>query len=396
MKCPVCNSVDIEDYLKEKIPIFILPVPEKLAKKVKIENIHLKICKMCSHIFQTDINKEQIELIYNEFYENYTQDVSEYTKAIYEKRFMDFFGKNGNKGKKLLDIGCGVGALFPFFEKQGMQGFGIDPSKNIDILKKNNPNIMVFTDFFERNNHNVFETKFDFIIMRNLLEHIINFELFFDVLKHYVKKGTKIYIEVPDIEYYLKNSVPLFYTHEHINYFTPFTLKILLEKKGFNVIKQLNGDAPSFIMCGEYTGITNSKKKHNENEFNVKKQFVEEINELQIKMEELFAKESHIILYGIGLTAVWIINFCLDKTSAKIEIIDDNENYHGKVIQGVGEKLEIMPKIGNLNNALIVITTSPVYHEKIEEKIKEIFTGTYKIGYIKNKNINVKVIKNVK
>lgn len=389
-KCPVCGSRCTEDYLDINLTSFFFPVPDDVIKKIKKEPFKLIICQNCSHIFQTEIKKDLIDLIYNEFYMYYNLDTSIEFQDVYRERTIEFMKVvlSQKKDQKFLDIGCGEGTYFSFFETIGYKCFGIEPSGKAKIAKERNPHANISDEYFETSETNIFNTEFDIILMNWALEHIVEIESFFKKLKRYVKIGTKLIIQVPDIQYYIDNNLALFYVHEHINYFTIETLSLLLERKGFQIVGQKYGDCPSILICGEYTGTGSKKEINYSGSLRMKKKFINENDELKNKINEILLKSDKIILYGMGLLAFWIGDFCLDKVDlGKIELIDDNEYYHGKVVPLFNKKLKIFSQGYNLDETLILICTSPIYHNKIRKVIKDKFIGNYKIATIKNNDI---------
>lgn len=393
IECTVCGSKNTEMYLDKIMPTFLFPVPQELIEKVEFRHVYLYICNHCSHIFQTRVDKDLINLIYNVFYEHYNLDTSAQFQEVYYERFKEFFVRNSNSGK-LVDIGCNKAPLFPFFESMGLECYGIEPSKrNAEIAMKNNPKSHISNVFFEASGKNVFGEKFDVIQMNFVMEHIIDLDEFFEKLEMYSKDETKMFLQVPDTEYYLKNNIDPFCV-EHINYFTYRTLKILLERKGFEVVDMLHGDAPSLIVCAEYKG--NPKIKFNPNEEGVlfKKDFVRSQKDLIEKIRRIVKEEKTLVLYGMGLTAYWISSVCRDIIPDKLMLIDDNDFYQGKVVPGFNQNIQSCPKM-ELHDALILITTSPPYFPKIRKLIKNSFTGKYRVGYVKHNDVLIEEVEGV-
>jgi 2-polyprenyl-3-methyl-5-hydroxy-6-metoxy-1,4-benzoquinol methylase len=389
-KCPVCDSVNIEDYLDINLTSFFFPVPDDVIRKIKKEPFKLIICQDCSHIFQTNIKMNLIDLIYNEFYMSYNLDTSIEFQDVYRERTIEFMQTvlSQKEGQTALDIGCGEGTYFPFFKDLGYECFGIEPSGKAKIAKKKNPYANISGEYFETAETNIFNVEFDTILMNWALEHIVELEHFFKKIEKYIKTGTKLILQVPDVQYYIDNNLALFYVHEHINYFTIKTLGLLLERKGFKILGEKYGDCPSILICGEYIGKESNKNVNYSDQLIRKKKFIKENDELKTKINKQLIKSEKVILYGMGLLAFWIGDFCLDNIdSGKIALIDDNEYYHGKVVPLFNKKLTIFSQRHNLDGTLILICTSPVYHGKIREVIKNKFTGNYKIATIKNNDI---------
>jgi hypothetical protein len=224
--------------------------------------------------------------------------------------------------------------------------------------------------------------------MNWVLEHIAELEPFFEKLKEYINLGTKLIIQVPDIQYYIDNDIALFYAHEHINYFTIETLRILLERKGFKIVGEKYGDCPAALICGEYTGIENKNTVFLPDLLKIKKDFLVKNEELRRKVKKILSENEKMIFYGIGLVSFWISEFCLNKNDLeKIELIDDNTYYRGKVVPSFNKKIRVFPRGYNMDNTLILISTSPVYHDKIAKIIKDNFMGNYKVATISNNDI---------
>lgn len=89
-------------------------------------------------------------------------------------RYHDFFTQRLRKGEKVLDIGCGNGALSYDMAQAGAQVVGIDiDSNNISFgrLRFPHPNL----EFIQGNALDILpEREFDTVVMSNVLEHIEN------------------------------------------------------------------------------------------------------------------------------------------------------------------------------------------------------------------------------
>lgn len=383
--CPVCNSIHVEEFLRTDLTTFFFPLPKTLLDLTKKEPFKLNICRNCSFIFQIDVKQDLIELIYNIFYKHYNLDTSVEFQEVYRERtilFMNNLLKN-NSEFKILDLGCGEGTYFPFFESLGYDCYGIEPSKKAKIAKEKNPNATISPKFFEELNEDEFDTKFDVILMNWVLEHISDLDTFFNKLGKHIRNKSKLIIQVPDIRYYFNNFLPLFYVHEHINYFTIETLTLLLESKGYEVTGNKHGDSPSILICAEYTGIEKRREVKNQILYQTQKQFLKDNFELKEKFSSAIANYENIVFYGMGLLAFWIGDNCMNRTdNKKIDLIDDNEFYKNKLVPLFNKKLTNFPIGSILNDTLIIISTSPVYHKKIRKIIKEKFIGNYQIAYI--------------
>jgi hypothetical protein len=224
--------------------------------------------------------------------------------------------------------------------------------------------------------------------MNWVLEHMTDPAAFFETLRPYLQRGTRIVIQVPDICYYMDHNLALFYLHEHINYFTPETLEVLLKRKGFAIVSRKHGDCASILMCGEYGGVAKQEAFDATPLLERKKAFVRQGDALRASVRRAFAQYERVVLYGVGLLAFWIGEFCLaDAERGNIELIDDNAYYRGKMVPSFNKELATLPEGSVLDGTLIFISTSPSYHDAIRARIRQRFRGRYAVAVIRNNEV---------
>ncbi|MCP4179651.1 MAG: class I SAM-dependent methyltransferase [bacterium] len=151
---------------------------------------------------------------------------------------------NSLNNASLLDIGCGEGFFLKFFKEKKWKISGIDFSNygckthNIDCLE----NLIVGNVYDEIDNLINFKKKYDVIIAKNLLEHVINPEAFIIKIKKLLSSHSILVVEVPNdfspIQSTAINNGKI--TEEfwigypdHISYFNRKGLKKLLETNGY-------------------------------------------------------------------------------------------------------------------------------------------------------------------
>ena len=147
------------------------------------------------------------------------------------------------KKSRVLDIGCGTGYLLGLLKKTGTTNLlGIDQSSvaaNIGI-RSYGVKIDVLNAF------DLIGDTFDVILLCHVLEHIVDISEFISVVHRLLSKSGIFYVEVPDALQFenfsdprsLKSSiyVPDLFTHftpEHVNYFTPTSLRNMMTRFGF-------------------------------------------------------------------------------------------------------------------------------------------------------------------
>ena len=147
-----------------------------------------------------------------------------------------YFFKKFNKKFKTLDIGSGLG-IFP--KKLKSKKF-----KDITLIETDNVNISFLKNYLNfkktfKKQSNLRKTKFDFITLNKVLEHIANPSLF---LKKYLKNlniNGYLYIEVPDLDAKEDkigyDREEFFIEHHHV--FSKVSLILMLTKLNLKILK---------------------------------------------------------------------------------------------------------------------------------------------------------------
>lgn len=83
---------------------------------------------------------------------------------------------------------------------------------------------------------------FDGIVCFDVLEHIVNFQQVIGFFSFWLKKGGYLFITTPKIQSFERRILGRFWygfkkIPEHINYFSPQSMKIILEDNSFEIIK---------------------------------------------------------------------------------------------------------------------------------------------------------------
>ncbi|MEO6117801.1 MAG: class I SAM-dependent methyltransferase, partial [Methylotenera sp.] len=123
----------------------------------------------------------------------------ESVKAIIQKYF---------SSKSIIEVGCGKGYFLDYMSKCGYNITGIDPA-------------------YEGNNTNVIKACFDKnlgltadgIVLRHVLEHMLNPIRFLSAIAEANEGKGKVYIEVPCFDWICEHSAWFDIFYEHVNYF---------------------------------------------------------------------------------------------------------------------------------------------------------------------------------
>ena len=135
----------------------------------------------------------------------------------------------------ILDIGCGNGYLLYRLKKLGANVLGLEPGLYGQIGAKKY-NVPIIRDSFPSNKLKKYK-KFDFIILKDVIEHFYNPDNFLCDITFLLKQNGKLIISVVDAEPYMQQGDISIFFHEHFSYFTEDTLYNTLRRCGFTNIQ---------------------------------------------------------------------------------------------------------------------------------------------------------------
>ncbi|MBR9705525.1 class I SAM-dependent methyltransferase [Candidatus Pacearchaeota archaeon] len=215
--CNLCGSNNLKPVLKTKDYRF--QIDNKLFQIVKCKNCDLKF-----------LNPRPNEKEIKKYYPDDIKWEKEEPKVQNEKYSII---KNLKKGK-ILDIGCAKGEFLSFLKNKGYDVYGVEPSADSKIAEKKGIKVKNSISDFKKN-------FFDIITMWQVIEHLHNPNETLKKINHLLKKDGNLVISTLNME---SSEAKFFKKHwfhldipRHLYFFSPKTLKKLLQKNGFKIIK---------------------------------------------------------------------------------------------------------------------------------------------------------------
>jgi SAM-dependent methyltransferase len=164
--------------------------------------------------------------------------------AAVQRNANDVLDRLENFGKpngKLLDFGCGWGFFLGCAKERGWDIFGLEPLPAHAVYTRAKFGATVVTDTLR---DETFEDDFfDVITSIQVFEHLLYPSEDLSKLYRTLKPGGIIVIEVPNIDNFLVRLLKSGHRHfvaDHLNFFSPHTLQLLLEKYNFKVLDAYN------------------------------------------------------------------------------------------------------------------------------------------------------------
>lgn len=213
------------------------------------------ICNKCSLIYinprptEAEMNKFY-RFHYREFYEGVeipTQDYINKGPFIPRAEFvLDTLKEYLLKSNSFIDIGCAEGTLLKNLESKypNIETTGIEPSESFGNYAKENVRGEVFIGSYQKFIKETHNQKFDVLTTTHVLEHILDPKNYLIGLKEMMHQESVLYIEVPNIMDERAKGLGNIHIG-HVLSLDPITLKILLEKCGFEVISLFTENLPA-------------------------------------------------------------------------------------------------------------------------------------------------------
>jgi SAM-dependent methyltransferase len=176
------------------------------------------------------------------FFDPVKKEIITGTKEFeYFYQYFDFYldlAKKFRMSGKLLDVGCGVGHLLDVFKKAGFEVEGLEVYEDlVAALKRRGHQAMCAGIESSRipNEH------YDVVVLNQVLEHIEDFEDFVRHLHRVCKPGGHLMLAVPYMFGLMPNLLRSYWYGlgygQHLNFFSKESLKMLLERNGFEVVE---------------------------------------------------------------------------------------------------------------------------------------------------------------
>ncbi len=213
-------------------------------------------CNRCSMVYLNPMLNEDATYsfynskwtaIYNEkkFHSSNTGTTIDDKENLFNLSLIERYKKNRSKINNILELGCGKGSFLRAANEKNYNVFGVELNKyNFSKLRKEFGKNIYNTDLLKLN----FDSNmFDVIHMRDVFEHVPNPKQLLLELNRISKHNSIICIGVPNIEgliyRYVKEKHVCVFGFEHLNYWSPDSLKKILNLTGYSVLETIHGSS---------------------------------------------------------------------------------------------------------------------------------------------------------
>lgn len=146
----------------------------------------------------------------------------------------------------MLDVGCGTGWKSLIYSQQGFEVTGLEPSSTRASIAKEKYGLNVINEYVE---HIPKQNRYHYVVMRHFLEHVSDPKLIIRSLRDLIEKEGIILIVVPNINSlgrYLFEDKWVWGLPLHCGFFSPKSIRTLLEHSGFDILESYQAPSPFF------------------------------------------------------------------------------------------------------------------------------------------------------
>jgi len=250
-KARIISNLQQGHYKLEKVPCAVCEGRdfENISGKDRYGlPVSVVICRSCGLIQE---NPRLTQKSFDEFYktghtklifgenkptENIFLDQYFHSQTIY--RYMEKFFHKNPADMFVLEVGCGAGGILAYFADRGCRVTGVDLDDDCIRYGREKYSLDLRRGTLAECS---FERKPDVVILSHVLEHFLRPYKELTLIRSLINTGGLVYIEIPGVKNmtFIHNDLNFlrFLNFAHTYHFTLTTLKNILGKAGFEIIR---------------------------------------------------------------------------------------------------------------------------------------------------------------
>mgnify|MGYP000616252379 CR=1 FL=1 len=387
--CAGCGSAEVSRFFRaENVPVFcnvLWPTREEALAAPRAE-IDLACCGGCGLIWNTAYDPSLVE--YRARYENslhFSPRFQQYARGL-ARRLIDGYHL---EGARVVEIGCGQGDFLRMLAQEGCRCVGFDPSyaPKAEGRGENAPGMRIVRDYYGPQHAG---EAADLVCSRHVLEHIARPLEFLAMVRRSLEPGEDsrgepggeasiagggvpvFFVEVPNAMATLVDLAVWDVIYEHCCYFTAVSLRELLERAGFEVLRVSEEFDGQFLaaearprrggsVCGpDPAAVEEVMRLCGKFEMS----YQEKVSNWRAQLREMSSRDRCAAAWGAGSKGVTFLNVLAPDSSVVETVVDLNPRKQGLFVPGVA--LQVMaPEELQSTRPDVVVVMNRVYAEEV-------------------------------
>ncbi len=376
--CPVCAGEGVETFFEiPEFPVLstVLLKTAQAAREWPRAPLHLGFCHDCGWVGNTAFDARLLK--YGEQYEN-SLHYSTVFQAYADRLARHLSRRFDLKGKDLIEIGCGQGDFLYSLCRMGHnRGVGFDPSFAPERARANgHENIRFVRDYYSPAYDGY---RCDFLCCRHVLEHIEDPRAFLGGVRRALdrSRGARVYFEVPNGLYTLREMGIWDPIYEHRSYFSRHALRHLFVSAGFRILGMRErfgrqflgleadlhsngkGGAPPARQQGQLRRLAGDVRRF-------ARAYRRKVESYRAFLRKSRRSGAKVVLWGAGAKAVNFLNVFRDEKAVEF-VVDQNPFKQSMFIPGTGQMI-VAPEFLLDYHPNSVIVMNPLYRREVAAK----------------------------
>lgn len=210
------------------------------------------VCRRCGLVYANPrLARGPLDAFYREWvYPEFLDASGRFTNRLLDSSRLQadvtfrFFGEHSRvpiDGRRLLEIGCGLGDFLLLARRAGADVLGVE-MEGLYAAHAERAGLPVVRNHVEAM---AFDRRFDIVAMFHVLEHLEDPKATLTALAPRLAEGGQVFIEVPNILGPWKLTLAEFFRVEHLYNFSIQTLEALLAASGYRTVAS---DTDPFVL----------------------------------------------------------------------------------------------------------------------------------------------------
>jgi len=375
-ECPVCGATERRVVFTQQFAAVDQATP--------VTGYDVAVCERCGAGYADGIPDQQA-------FDRYYRDMSKYEYAQrggeeseYDSRRLaviaDIVAPHvPSPAARILDVGCASGRLLANIRERGFPHvIGLDPSPACAVtaarLYAIDVRTMTLREIAESGE------RFDVVIMVGVLEHLRDLDSAFAQLRALLNPAGLLYVEVPDVTAFANwpNAPYQDFSTEHINFFSPVSLRNLMRRHGFTeVFLEQNHREQSYKTVMSNVSAFYRKEEDVPHHIEFDADTAEGLDRylsasaaddrrLRARIGAIVDARQPIVVWGVGTHTSRLMATSRLAEAEIVAFVESNARYHGKTLHG----RPIVAPEALRGHPQPVLISSRVFQNEIAEQIR--------------------------
>ena len=369
--CPLCTSPELTLITERpNVPVHQNKLYESSADARAATRGHLKVvaCLKCGFVFNAAFDLSL--MTYDQTYENdqtHSPAFSAHVDGLAHRLLSD----GGVRNSRIVEVGCGKGTFLKSLVQadSGTVGWGFDPAYT-GPDKAVDGRVEFVRSFYDRAYADLAP---DAVVCRHVIEHVPEPAILLAEIRQ-ASIGARVYIETPDVEWILRNSVIWDFFYEHCSYFSPHSFATAFGRAGFRDVKStlVFGDQYLWVEATTSSSERGAQTYDPGDIAELARSYLRKESEMLARWNdaiESLRKSGPVVLWGAGAKGVTSASLFDPRAEKLSGVVDLNPRKQGRYIAGSGHEI-FSPTELKRRGVKSVVLMNPNYLDEIRRLLE--------------------------